>query len=129
MATKKVKAPDSAELFRLAQKESAAPILADYLDSIRLLKNRGWSYRRIAKWLSDHGVPASFNQVYYAATPIREENPPDTREWNDLSIEEQQELEAKADRDKADLEADKYREEQERKLGIWPEEENKEKEK
>jgi|GEM_PF-7076909 len=123
MATKKTKAPDAAELLKLAEKESAAPILVDYIDTIRLLRKRGWSYRRVAKWLTDHGVPASFNQVYYAATPIREEGPDFAETWDDLSFEEQDEIMRKQKRDEADRKTDQVFEQREREMGFWPAEE------
>lgn len=60
------------ELYVRAREAADLPILDDYLKSISFLMEQGWSYRRIAQWLTEQGVPVTHNQLYYAAAPIRE---------------------------------------------------------
>jgi len=51
-------------LFQQAEQEPDFHSLSHYADSIRLLRDKGFSYREIAEWLSEHGVHADHNAVY-----------------------------------------------------------------
>jgi len=51
-------------LFREAEQEPDFHSLSHYSDSIRLLRDKGFSYREIAEWLSKRGVHADHNAVY-----------------------------------------------------------------
>src|SRR5579864_241082 len=42
--------------------------LGEYADSIGILREKGFSYREIADWLSEHGIEADHNAVYRAYT-------------------------------------------------------------
>lgn len=46
--------------------------LSDYYETIYCLRGKGWSYRQIATWLTEHGIKANFNQVYYVTRTPRE---------------------------------------------------------
>lgn len=58
--------PDPNMIEQAADEALLLPVLSDYVPAIMKLRARGWSDRKIAKWLTEHGVPATFNQVYYA---------------------------------------------------------------
>jgi hypothetical protein len=47
-----------------AQEEVEQRELAEYLDSISLLREKGFSFRAIAEFLTKHGVTADHNSVY-----------------------------------------------------------------
>src|SRR6266550_7903756 len=51
-------------LFREAEQEPDFRTLSAYVDSIRTLRDKGFSYREIAHWLSEHGVDVDHNAVY-----------------------------------------------------------------
>ena len=51
-------------LFREAEQEPDFRTLSAYVDSVRTLRDKGFSYREIAHWLSEHGVGVDHNAVY-----------------------------------------------------------------
>src|SRR5215471_3832147 len=51
-------------LFREAEQEPDFRSLSHYVDCIRVLRKKGFSYREIADWLSERGVPVDHNAVY-----------------------------------------------------------------
>ncbi|MGE9295986.1 MAG: hypothetical protein ACQKBV_06845 [Puniceicoccales bacterium] len=59
--------PTPSELLELAEQEFSTPNLPDYLPVIEALRNKDFSWRRIASWLSTKGIEATHNEVYYLA--------------------------------------------------------------
>jgi hypothetical protein len=55
-------------LFREAEQEPDLLTLSAYLDSIQTLREKGFSYREIAHWLSERGVDVDHNAVYRVYT-------------------------------------------------------------
>jgi len=55
-------------LFREAEQEPDFRTLSAYVDSIRTLRDKGFSYREIAHWLSERGINADHNAVYRVYT-------------------------------------------------------------
>jgi hypothetical protein len=55
-------------LFREAEQEPDFRTLSAYVDSIRMLRRKGFSYRDIADWLSERGVDVDHNAVYRVYT-------------------------------------------------------------
>ena len=55
-------------LFREAEQEPDFRTLSAYVDSIRTLRDKGFSYREIAHWLSDYGIDVDHNAVYRVYT-------------------------------------------------------------
>src|SRR6266550_1917231 len=55
-------------LFREAEQEPDFRTLSAYVDYIRMLRNKGFSYREIAHWLSERGVDVDHNAVYRVYT-------------------------------------------------------------
>jgi hypothetical protein len=53
-------------LYREAEGEPDQQALGHYVDTIRLLRDKSFSYREIAEWLSERGVDADYNAVYRA---------------------------------------------------------------
>lgn len=53
------KLPNPSELFNEASGTVEDSLLFPYLDTIVLLREKGFSYRGAAKWLSDRGVQTS----------------------------------------------------------------------
>jgi hypothetical protein len=52
-------------LLEQAEKEPSRKLLADYSDTITVLrKDKGFSFREIAEWLTQNGVAADYNAVY-----------------------------------------------------------------
>jgi len=52
-------------LLEQAEKEPNRKLLEDYLDTITVLrKDKGFSFREIAEWLTQNGVAADYNAVY-----------------------------------------------------------------
>lgn len=45
--------------------ENGGWLLSDYSATIHRLKQVGWSYRKIADWLTEKGIECTHNQVYY----------------------------------------------------------------
>jgi len=60
--------PPPEELLREAEQELNYRALAEYTDVIRTLRNKGFSYRDIAGWLSERGVETDHNAVYRVYT-------------------------------------------------------------
>ncbi len=60
--------PDPETLFHEAEEEPDHRTLAAYVDSIRVLREKGRSYREIAYWLSERGIDADHNAVYRVYT-------------------------------------------------------------
>jgi hypothetical protein len=60
--------PPPEALFHEAESEPDFRSLSQYKDSIRVLRNKRFSYRDIADWLSERGVPADHNSVYRVYT-------------------------------------------------------------
>lgn len=54
--------PDIA--FREAEQEVDRNLLRQYIDSIHMLREKGFSYRDIAQWLRDRGLNVDHNEVY-----------------------------------------------------------------
>lgn len=63
-----IEGPPPEVLFLEAESEPGQRSLAQYLDSIRVLRDKSFSYREIAEWLSERGVPADHNTVYRVYT-------------------------------------------------------------
>ena len=55
-------------LFRQAEQEPDFRALSAYADSIGMLRDKGFSYREIAHWLSERGVDVDHNAVYRVYT-------------------------------------------------------------
>jgi len=55
-------------LFREAEQEPDFRTLSAYVDSSRTLRDKGFSYREIAHWLSERGVDVDHNAVYRVYT-------------------------------------------------------------
>ena len=55
-------------LFREAEQEPDFRTLSAYVDSIQMLREKGFSYREIAHWLSERGVDVDHNAVYRVYT-------------------------------------------------------------
>jgi hypothetical protein len=55
-------------LFREAEQEPDFRTLSAYVDSIGMLRHKGFSYRDIADWLSERGVDVDHNAVYRVYT-------------------------------------------------------------
>jgi hypothetical protein len=55
-------------LFREAEQEPDFRTLSAYVDSIRMLRGKGFSYRDIADWFSERGVDVDHNAVYRVYT-------------------------------------------------------------
>jgi hypothetical protein len=51
-------------LFHQAEQEPDIRGMSAYVDSIRLLREKGFSYREIADWFSERGVDVNHNTVY-----------------------------------------------------------------
>jgi hypothetical protein len=60
--------PPPEVIFLEAEAEPDFRSLAQYKDSIRVLRNKRFSYRDIAEWLSERGVAADHNSVYRVYT-------------------------------------------------------------
>jgi hypothetical protein len=60
--------PDPERLFREAEQEPDFRTVSAYVDSIRMLRDKGFSYREIADWLSERGVDVDHNAVYRVYT-------------------------------------------------------------
>ena len=60
--------PPPEALFREAEEEPDVRTLSAYVDSMRVLRNKGFSYREIADWLSERGVDVDHNAVYRVYT-------------------------------------------------------------
>jgi transposase-like protein len=60
--------PPPEELFREAEEEPNYRDLSHYADTIRILRDKGFSYRDIAEWMSERGVPVDHNAVYRVFT-------------------------------------------------------------
>ena len=57
--------PRPETLLDMAEAEADKTLLGDYIDTIRVLRqDKGFSYREIAEWLSENGVPTDHNAVY-----------------------------------------------------------------
>ena len=54
--------PDIAR--QMAEEEVDRDLLRQYVDTIHVLREKGFSYREIAEWLSDRGVDVDHNEVY-----------------------------------------------------------------
>ena len=60
--------PSPELLFRQAEQEPDVRALSAYVDSIHTLREKGFSYREIADWLSERGVDVDHNAVYRVYT-------------------------------------------------------------
>ena len=60
--------PPPEVVFREAEEEPDCRTLGAYLDAIRVLREKSFSYREIANWLSERGVDADHNAVYRVYT-------------------------------------------------------------
>ncbi len=60
--------PPPEALFHEAEQEPDFRTLSAYVDSIRMLRSKGFSYRDIADWLSERGIDADHNAVYRVYT-------------------------------------------------------------
>ena len=56
--------PPPEVLYHEAEQDPDNRALGQYVDSIRLLREKSFSYREIAEWLSERGVEADHNAVY-----------------------------------------------------------------
>ena len=50
--------------FREAEAELDRNFLMEYVDSMHVLREKGYSYREIAAWLAERGVDVDHNEVY-----------------------------------------------------------------
>jgi hypothetical protein len=83
--TTSISMPPPDYLFREAEQEPDFRSLSAYVDSIRILRDKGFSYRDIADWLSERGVHADHNAVYRVYT--------NSLSGYDAHLEEQREAE------------------------------------
>jgi len=60
--------PDPRELLIEAEQEVNYRDLSEYLQVIRTLRNKSFSYRDIAAWLTERGVEVDHNAVYRVYT-------------------------------------------------------------
>jgi hypothetical protein len=60
--------PPPEVLFRQAEQEPDFRALSAYVDSIHMLREKGFSYREIADWLSERGIDVDHNAVYRVYT-------------------------------------------------------------
>ena len=67
-STTAIAMPPPEALFREAEEEPDVRTLSAYADSIEMLRNKGFSYREIAHWLSERGVDVDHNAVYRVYT-------------------------------------------------------------
>jgi hypothetical protein len=57
--------PDPGYLLAMAQEEPEKTLLSDYMETIRVLRDeKDFSFRDIAEWLTNNGVPTDHNAVY-----------------------------------------------------------------
>jgi hypothetical protein len=49
-----------------AEEELDKNFLGPYIESMHVLREKGWSYREIAEWLSERGIEVDHNSVYRA---------------------------------------------------------------
>jgi hypothetical protein len=63
------------ELVARAAAEASAPrVLEDYNEAISILRDKKFTYREIAEWLTEHfGIPADHNSVWRAHTKCMNE--------------------------------------------------------
>lgn len=52
------------DLLHLAEQEPDQGALRNYIDVIRTLREKSFSYREIGEWLKEHGIEADYNAVY-----------------------------------------------------------------
>lgn len=57
-------APPPEDVEHMADEEPNRRFLRDYIGAIRKLRDKGFSFREIAEWLSKLGIPADHNSVY-----------------------------------------------------------------
>jgi len=56
-------------LAQAAMKEPNRKLIQNYIETIQILrKDKGFSFREIADWLTENGVQADYNAVYRAYT-------------------------------------------------------------
>jgi hypothetical protein len=67
-STTQISMPPPEYLFREAEQEPDFRTLSAYVDSIRVLRDKGFSYRDIAHWFSERGVNVDHNAVYRVYT-------------------------------------------------------------
>lgn len=60
--------PDPHDLLMEAEAELANKDLSQYAEVIRTLREKGFSFRDIAQWLTKRGVPTDHNGVYRVFT-------------------------------------------------------------
>lgn len=60
--------PDPCDLLLEAEKETAQSDLKKYTATIATLRKKGFSFRQIAEWLDQRGIPADHNGVYRVYT-------------------------------------------------------------
>lgn len=84
--------PDPEILFRQAEQEPDFQTLSAYVDSIQMLRDKGFSYRDIAHWLSERGVEVDHNAVYRVYTNSLSDN---DAYLEDLAVAKEAEEEAR----------------------------------
>ena len=82
--------PDPEVLFRQAEQEPDFQTLSAYVDSIQMLRDKGFSYREIAHWLSERGVDVDHNAVYRVYADFLSGHDPQVEELRE-AVEAQEE--------------------------------------
>lgn len=60
--------------------------LSDYVDTIKLLRDKGCSWRKIADFFQEKGIDANHNEIYYVARKAALANP--TADRDELQVME-----------------------------------------
>lgn len=55
--------------------ESRIVPLSGYIDTIDLLREKGYSWRKIAAFLQERGIDANHNEIYYVSKKAKENDP------------------------------------------------------
>jgi hypothetical protein len=79
-------APPPEQLEHEAEAEPNRRFLRDYLEVIRTLRGKGFSFREIAEWLGERGVVADHNAVYRVFTNYMTAD--DAQQENELDQED-----------------------------------------
>mgnify|MGYP000138555984 FL=1 len=76
--------PDPREidwLLHEAEQEEEELDLSEYSDVIETLREKGFSWRKIADWLNKRNVPVTHNQLYYYAVKSQAQESDEEDPW------------------------------------------------
>lgn len=62
--------PSPEDVHGAALKAANYPRLKEYYPTVSMLRESGWSDRKIAKFLKSQGMDVTFSQIYYLRTAI-----------------------------------------------------------